>query len=96
MAFRDGAAVILGVIYPMRSTVEMDRLIQELHPGWRHPFRSDLDQLEQYAECGFELVVTDSITDLDELWRSLDADKDALWARIRELSGYYLTDNGPA
>ena len=74
----------------------MDRLIQELHPGWRHPFRRDMDQMDQYAECGFELVVTNSITDLDGVWRNLDADKDALWARIRELSGYDLTGNGPA
>ena len=42
---------ILGVIYPMRSTAEMARLIQEHDPGWRHPFQSDMDQLEQYAEC---------------------------------------------
>ena len=55
-----------------------------------------MDQLDQYAECGFELVVADPITDLDELWRSLDADKDSLWARIRELSGYDLTCNESA
>ena len=96
--WHSGAALlsILGVIYPMRSTAEMARLIQEYDPGWRHPFQRDMDQMDLYAECGCELVVTDSITDLDELWRSLDADKDALRARIRELSGYDLSDNGPA
>ena len=96
--WHSGAALlsIPGVIYPMRSTAEMARLIQEHYPGWRHPFQSDMDQLDQYAECGCELVVTDPITDLDELWRSLDTDKDSLWERIRELSGYDLSDNGPA
>ena len=93
--WHSGAALlsILDGIYPMRSTAEMVRLIQEHDPGWRHPFHSDMDQLDQYAECGCELVVTDPNTVLDELWRSLDADKDALWSRVQELSGYDLTGN---
>ena len=96
--WHSGAALlsILGVIYPMRSTAEMARLIQEHDPGWRHPFQSDMDQLNQYPECGCELVVTDPVTDLVEVWRSLDTDKDAIWARIRELSGYDLTGNESA
>ena len=66
--WHSGAALlsILGTIYPMRSTVEMARLIRQHDPGWRYDFQSDLEQLEQYAECGCELVVTDPIADLDE------------------------------
>ena len=98
LLWHSGAALlsILRVIYPMRSTVEMARLIREHDPGWRHDFRSDLDLLEQYAECGCELVVTDSVTDLDELWRNLEADRVALWSRIRELSGYDLESEWPS
>jgi hypothetical protein len=61
LLWQSGAALlsILGVIYPMRSTVEIARLIQEHDQGWCHQFLSDLSQLEQYAGCGCELVVTD-------------------------------------
>ena len=74
----------------MRSTVEMAQLIREHDGGWSHEFQSDLDQLEQYAEYGCELVVTDYVRDLPELWRCLEVDRDALWRRISELSGYDL------
>ena len=68
---------ILGAVYPMRSTVQMARLIREHYGGWDHGFRSDLDQFEQYAEWGCELVVTDPVRDLPELWRWLEVDRDA-------------------
>ena len=98
LLWHSGAAPlsILGVIYPMRSTVEMAWLFRQHDPGWSHQFRSDLEQLEQYAECGCELVVTDPITDMDELWRNLDSDRVALWSRIRELSGYDLESTQPS
>ena len=92
LLWQSGAALlsILGVLYPMRSTVEMARLLREHDPGWSHEFQSDLERLEQYAECGCELVVTEPVTDFAELWRNLAADREALWGRIRELSGYDL------
>ena len=74
----------------MRSTVEMAQLIREHDGGWSHEFQSDLDQLEQYAEYGCELVVADYVRDLPELWRCLEVDRDALWRRILEVSGYDL------
>ena len=40
--------------------------------------------------CGCEAVVTDPIDDVSAMWRELEADRDALWDRIRELSGYDL------
>jgi predicted nucleotidyltransferase len=91
-----GAALlsILGVVYPMRSAAEMARLIPEHDAGWDHEFQSDLDRTDQYAECGCELVVTDPIRNLPELWRTLEIDRDALWQRILELSGYDLFQIG--
>ena len=91
-----GAALlsILGVIYPMRSTVEMARLVHEHDGGWSHRFQSDLVRIEQYAECGCELVVTEPLTNLPELWEDLEADREALWRRILDLSGYDLNDAG--
>ena len=74
LLWHSGAALlsILGVVYPMRSTVEMAQLIREHDGGWSHEFQSDLDQLEQYAECGCELLVTDYVRDLPscgDAWR---------------------------
>ena len=92
LLWQSGVALlsILGVLYPMRSTVEMARLLREHDPGWSYEFQSDLERLEQYAKCGCELVVTEPVTDFAELWRNLAADREALWGRIRELSGYDL------
>ena len=100
LLWHSGAALlsILGVIYPMRSTVEMARLVHERDGGWSHRFRSDLERIEQYAECGCELVVTEPLTNLPELWEDLEADREAdreaLWRRILDLSGYDLNDAG--
>ena len=92
LLWQSGVALlsILGVVYPMRSTAEMARLIGEHDRGWSHEFQSDLDRLDQYAECGCELVVTDPVRDLMELWRCLEIDRDAVWKRILELCGYDL------
>ena len=83
LLWQSGAALlsILGAIYPMRSTVEMARLIEEHDLGWRRQFQSDLSRLEQYAECGCELLVTDPVTDAPEVWRNPEADRDALSPR---------------
>ncbi len=35
-------------------------------------------------------MVTDPIEDVPAMWRHLEIDRDALWERIRELSGYDL------
>ena len=96
MLWHSGAALlsILGVIYPMRSTVEIARLVQEHDGSWSHRFQSDLVRIEQYAECGCELVVTEPLTNLPELWENLEADRNALWRRILDLSGYDLNDAG--
>ena len=96
LLWHSGAALlsILGVIYPMRSTVEMARLVHEHDGGWSHRFQSDLVRIEQYAECGCELVVTEPLTNLPELWENLEADREALWRRILDLSGYDLNDAG--
>ena len=45
--------------------------------GWSHRFQSDLVRIEQYAECGCELVVTEPVTNLPELWEDLEADREA-------------------
>ena len=96
MLWHSGAALlsILGVIYPMRSTVEMARLVHEHDGSWSHRFQSDLERIEQYAECGCELVVTEPVTNLPELWENLEVDREALWRRILDLSGYDLNDAG--
>ena len=61
--------------------------------GWNHKFRIDLERIDQYSGCGWEVVVTNPTDDLLALWRDLEADRDALWGRIRELNGYdFATD----
>ena len=92
MMWHSGAALlsILGVVYPTRSVEEIARLILERDSGWTHQFRTNLGQLDQYADCGCELVVTDPFRDSPELWESLEQDRAALWQRILELSGYDL------
>ena len=69
---------------------ERVRPIIEQDASWRHDFRSNLDRIDQYYGCGCEAVVTDPIDDVSAMWRELAADRDALWDRIRELSGYDL------
>ena len=87
-----GAALlsILGVIYPRDSVAEMATTIAQYDAGWSHAFRSDLDRIDQYSGCGCEVVVTDPIDDVPTMWRDLEIDRDALWDRIRALSGYDL------
>ena len=67
-------------------------MIEERDAGWSHEFRSDLYRIDRYAGCWCEVVVTDLIGDLSELWPDLEADRDALWNRIRELSEYDLAE----
>ena len=83
---------ILGVIYPRTWVVEIAEAIARRDTGWSQRFRSD-----QYSGCGCEVVVTDPIDDVPALWRELETDRDALWGRIGELSGYNLaTDVEPS
>ena len=92
LLWNSGAALlsILGVIYPRDSVAEMATAIARHDAGWSHAFRSDLDRIDQYSGCGCEVVVTDPIDDVPALWRDLQVDRDALWERIRQLSGYDL------
>ena len=92
LLWNSGAALlsILGVIYPRDSVVEMAAAIGRHDAGWNHRFRSDLAQIDQYSECGCEVVVTDPIGDVPAMWCYLEVDRDALWERIRQLSGYDL------
>ena len=92
LLWNSGAALlsILGVIYPRDSVAETAAAIARHDAGWNHWFRSDLAQIDQYAHCGCEVVVTDPITDVPAMWRDLEVDRDALWERIRKLSGYDL------
>lgn len=92
LLWNSGAALlsILGVIYPRDSVVEMAAAIARHDAGWSHAFLSDLAQIDQYAYCGCEAVVIDPIDDVPAMWRDLEIDRDALWERIRQLSGYDL------
>ena len=96
LLWNSGAALlsILGVIYPRDSVAEMATAIARHGAGWSHRFRSDLDRIDQYSSCGCEVVVTDPIADVPAMWRNLEADRDALWERIRQLSGYDLAAAG--
>ena len=92
LLWNSGAALlsIMGAVYPRDSVAEMVRTIVEHDAGWRHDFRSDLDRIDQYSGCGCEVVVTDPIDDVPAMWRDLEVDRDALWKRIRALSGNEL------
>ena len=92
LLWNSGAALlsILGVIYPRDSVAETAAAIAVHDAGWNHRFRSDLDRIDQYAYCGCEVVVTDPIDDVPAMWRDLEVDRDALWERVRQLSGYDL------
>ena len=87
-----GSAIlsILGLGYPNRSLVLMAENLQANDPGWTHTFASDLDCLDQYNSCACEVVVLEPVEDLDAMWEALETDRQALWQRIRELSGYDL------
>ena len=97
MLWHSGAALlsVLKVAYPTRSVEEIGRSTSEHDRSWAHEFRTDLAQIDQYAECGCELVVTDPIQVSPELWESLEQDRAALWQRILELSGYDLNGELP-
>ena len=92
LLWNSGAALlsILSVIYPRDSVAEMAAAIARHDAGWSHRFHSDLAQIDQYSDCGCEVVVTDPIDDVPAMWRDLEIDRDALWQRIRQLSGYDL------
>ena len=92
LLWNSGAALlsILGVIYPRDSVAEMAAAIARHDACWSHEFQSDLAQIDQYSDCGCEVVVTDPIADVPAMWRDLEIDRDALWERIRQLSGYDL------
>ena len=38
--------------------------------------------------------MTEPVANLPELWEDLEADREALWQRILDLSGYDLNDAG--
>ena len=92
-----GAALlsILGVIYPRDSVAEMATAIARYDAGWSHAWRSDLDRIDQYSGYGCAVVVIDPIDDVPALWRDLEVDRDALWERIRQLSGHDLAAAQP-
>ena len=73
------------MIYPRYSVAEMAPAVVVYGDGWSHAFRID-----QYAYCRCEVVVTDPIDDVPAMWRDLEIDRDALWERIRQLSGHDL------
>ena len=83
---------ILGVMYQNRSLVAMAETLRERDPEWGYQFASDLDCLDQYNSCGCEVVVTRPIDNLDAMWEALATDRNALWQRIQELSGYDLNE----
>ena len=92
LLWNSGAALlsILGAVYPRDSVVEMAAAIGRHDAGWSHVFRSDLDRIDQYSDCGCEVVVNDPIDDVPAMWRDLEIDRVALWERIRQLSRYDL------
>ena len=98
LLWNSGAALlsILGVIYPRGSVAETAAAIIRHDAGWSHAFRSDLERIDQYSDCGCEVVVTDPIGDVAAMWRDLESDRIALWQRIRELSGYDLFSAQPS
>ena len=98
LLWNSGAALlsILGVIYPRDSVAEMAEAIGGYDTGWDHKFRINLQRIDQYSGCGCEVVVTTPIEDVPALWRDLEADRSALWGRIRELSGYDLATDEEA
>ena len=92
LLWNSGAALlsILGAVYPRDSVAEIARSIAQHDAGWSHVFQSDLDSIDQYSDCGCEVVVTDPIDDVLAMRQDLQVDRDALWERIRDLSGYDL------
>ncbi len=92
LLWNSGASLlsILGAVYPRDSVAEIARCIAQHDSGWSHAFQSDLDRIDQYSDCGCEVVVADPIDDVLAMRQDLQVDRDALWDRIRNLSGYDL------
>ena len=92
LLWNSGAALlsILGAVYPRDSVAEIAQSIAQRDAGWTYTFRSDLDRIDQYSNCGCEVVVTDPINDVPTMWRDLEANRNALWHRIQEISGHDL------
>ena len=87
---------MLGIAYRNRSLLAMADTLRKRGPEWRYEFASDLDCLDQYNSCACEVVVVNPIANLDAIWDSLERDRDVLWQRIKELSGYDLNERSPA
>ena len=92
LLWNSGAALlsILGAVYPRDSVAEIARSIAQHAAGWSHIFQSDLDRIDQYSDCGCEVVVTNPIDDVLAMRQDLQVGRDTLWERIRNLSGYDL------
>ena len=92
LLWSSGSAImsLLGIMYPNRSLAAMAETLRRRDPGWSHDFASDLDCLDQYNYCACDVVVTEPVADLQAMWEALEQDRDALWRRIEELSGYDL------
>ena len=92
LLWNSGAALlsILGAVHPRDSVTEMGRTIAEHDAGWTHILQSNLNRIDQYSDCGCEVVVTDPIDDVLAMRQDLQLDRNALWERIRDLSGYDL------
>ncbi|MDE2938845.1 MAG: nucleotidyltransferase domain-containing protein [Chloroflexota bacterium] len=94
LLWHSGSAIlsILEVMCPNGSLAAMAEILREKDPGWTREFASDLDCLDQYSGCGCEVVVARPIVDLEVMWGALERDREALWRRIEELSGYDLME----
>ena len=94
LLWHSGSAILsmLGVMCPNGSLADMAETLSERDPGWTHEFASDLDCLDQYNGCGCEVVVAKPIEDLEAMWGALERDREALWRRVEELSGYDLME----
>ena len=92
LLWNSGAALlsILGAVYPRDSLAEIPRSIAQHDAGWSHVFQSDLNRIDQYYDCGCELVATEPIDDVLAMRQGLQVDRDALRERMRDLSGYDL------
>ena len=86
---------ILKVLHPVSSLVDIAQALKENDPDWSREFASDLDCIDHYAGCGCEVVVTRPITDVPAMWKDLRTDRNALWERIRQVSGYDLDKEWP-
>lgn len=94
LLWHSGSAILsmLGIMCPNGSLAAMAEILREKDPGWTREFASDLDCLDQYNGCGCEVVVARPIVELEVMWSALEEDREALWRRIGELSGYGLKE----